>query len=172
MKKTSTSVLKRWGGFAVGRGEEKERGEGNKRRMDGWMTGGEWEERKNQRGAGSGEPLLPGRETVRIGSLAFSIFGLARTNYATLRVTLLTFGITDSNAVTLNSPSPFRNICFLLAIRYSRQRIETCPRYQLEVQILKYYYSHFRSIFQHCFHDIIFQTVRHPHRLSSSLGIE
>jgi len=30
----------------------------------------------------------------------------------------------------------------------------------------------FPKHFQHCFHDIIFQTVRHPHRLSSGLGIE
>ena len=70
------------------------------------MTGGELKERKNQRGAGSGEPLLPGREAVQIGNLAFSIFGLALKSRATLK---------SYPPYILNIPSP-ATFCFLLAI--------------------------------------------------------
>ena len=85
MKKTSASVLKRWGEFVVRKGEGKEREEkGDGRRMDrwidGWMTGGEWEV---ERGAGSGEPLLPEREAVRIGNRPYTLFGVTPTSCAT-----------------------------------------------------------------------------------------
>lgn len=62
MKKTSASVLKRWGEFVVRKGEEKEREreeKGDGRRMDGWvdgwMTGGEWEVKE---GLGAGNPCF------------------------------------------------------------------------------------------------------------------
>lgn len=83
MKKTSASVLKRWGEFVVRKGEEKEgeRGEG------GWMEDGwidDWWRVGSERGAGSGEPLLPEREAVRIGNRPYTLFGVTPQSYPPL----------------------------------------------------------------------------------------
>lgn len=49
--------------------------------MEGWMD--DWWRVGSERGAGSGEPLLPEREAVRIGNRPYTLFGVTPTSWAT-----------------------------------------------------------------------------------------
>ena len=50
--------------------------------MEGWMD--DWWRVGSERGAGSGEPLLPEREAVRIGNRPYTLFGVTPQSYPPL----------------------------------------------------------------------------------------